>query len=70
MQHLLNMGEVGDVLGVSRPRVARIVNTHRDFPRPYAFTMLGARTIKLWRQQDVERWQSTWHRKPGVRISA
>ena len=70
MQHLLNTGEIGELLGVSRPRVSRIVEKHTDFPKPYAFTTWGERTIKLWRRQDIERWQQTWHRKPGVRIGA
>jgi hypothetical protein len=70
MLHLLNTGEVADLLDVSRPRVSRIVQMHADFPAPYAYTQLGERTIKLWRQQDIEHWQSTWHRKPGVRIGA
>jgi predicted DNA-binding transcriptional regulator AlpA len=64
-RQLLNTAEVAAVLGVSRPRVTQLVNERADFPRPYAYTMMGARTLLLWRPADIDRWNLTADRGPG-----
>jgi predicted DNA-binding transcriptional regulator AlpA len=64
-RQLLNTAEVAAVLGVSRPRVVQLVNARADFPRPYAYTMLGARTLLLWAPAAIEEWNLTADRAGG-----
>jgi predicted DNA-binding transcriptional regulator AlpA len=53
---LIGLGELGDVLGVSRSTAARYASDDErerlDFPEPEG-TITGRR---VWRRTDVERW--------------
>jgi predicted DNA-binding transcriptional regulator AlpA len=64
-RQLLNTAEVAMVLGVSRPRVTQLVNARADFPRPYAYTMMGARTLLLWTPAAIDEWNRTADREGG-----
>jgi predicted DNA-binding transcriptional regulator AlpA len=64
-RQLLNTAEVAMVLGVSRQRVLQLSEARADFPRPYAYTMIGVRTLLLWTPADVDKWNATADREPG-----
>lgn len=65
MRHLLNTGEVAVQLGVSRPRVSQLAAERADFPEPVAYTLVGARAMKLWDAEHITAWDDTWDRTPG-----
>ena len=53
--HLLNVGEIGRQLGVTR-RWVRILAERPDFPEPYAWTAAATGPMRLWLQEDVDRY--------------
>lgn len=65
MRHLLNTGEVAVQLGVSRPRVSKLVAERADFPEPVAYTIVGSRAMKLWDAEHIAQWDDMWDRTPG-----
>lgn len=67
MLHLLNTSEVATQLGVSRVRVVQLASDRADFPPPYAYTCLGTRRLRLWRESDIATWEATADRRPGNR---
>jgi hypothetical protein len=62
--HLLNAGEVARQLGVTR-RWVRILAERPDFPEPHAWTALGTGPMRLWLQEDVDRYDELV-RKPAL----
>jgi prophage regulatory protein len=53
MNHgLMSMKETAALLGVSRQRLAKLIDSSPDFPEPLAVLAVG----RIWRQRDVERW--------------
>ena len=53
MSHgLMSMKETAALLGVSRQRLAKLLEAHEDFPEPVATLAVG----RIWKQRDVERW--------------
>lgn len=60
--HLVGMGEIAKMLGVSRQRVDQIVATASDFPKPEVHLMSG----RVWMRSAVEAWISKHpNRRPG-----
>ena len=51
---LVGVAEIAELLGISRQRVNRIVQTHRDFPDPVATLTAG----RIWQRADIEKWAS------------
>ncbi len=62
MHHLMGMAEIAEMLGVSRQRVAQLIETYDDFPKPEV-ELTGGR---VWSRTAVETWISTHpDRGPG-----
>lgn len=60
--HLVGMAEIAEILGVSRQRVAQLVETYEDFPKPEVELSGG----RVWSRTAVETWISAHpERKPG-----
>ncbi len=60
--HLVGVAEVADMLGVSRQRVNRMIQTIADFPEPEVEVAAG----RIWERAAVERWINAHPvRKPG-----
>ena len=60
--HLVGVAEIADMLGVSRQRVNRMIQTIADFPEPEVEVAAG----RIWKRAAVERWISAHPvRKPG-----
>jgi predicted DNA-binding transcriptional regulator AlpA len=55
---LVGVAEIADLLGISRQRVNRIVQTHTDFPSPIAELTAG----RIWRQSAIEEWAASHDR--------
>ena len=51
MEELVNLSDIGRLLGVSRQRAAQLAE-REDFPTPIGAMGRG----KVWRERDVERW--------------
>ncbi|MDP1794290.1 MAG: hypothetical protein Q8K63_09160 [Acidimicrobiales bacterium] len=49
---LVGVGEVAEILGVSRQRVHQLKAAHADFPEPLGRLRAGY----IWRKQDIVRW--------------
>jgi hypothetical protein len=47
--------EVARMLGITRQRVNRIVQTHDDFPEPVSKVAAG----RFWRRKDIVEWAET-----------
>ncbi|MCM1950381.1 hypothetical protein NC315_34180 [Streptomyces sp. G2] len=60
---LVGHKEIAEQLGVSRPRVGKLAETHPDFPRPAARLAAGP----VYTQQSVDRFARAWDRSPGRR---
>jgi len=60
---LVAIPEIAAILGVSRQRASRIIQTHDDFPAPEAQLSIG----KVWRREAVEEWNASHPRAPGQR---
>ena len=60
---LMAIPEIARLLGVSRQRASKIIQTYGDFPDPVADLSIG----RVWRRHDVERWERTHPRRPGRR---
>lgn len=59
-RELLTTSEVAAILGVTPRRVAQLADQpDSGFPQPYAITrgVKRAKGMRLWRPQDIERWQ-------------
>ncbi len=50
--HLVGVAEIAQMLGVSRQRVNRIVQTHTAFPKPEAELSAG----RVWKTSDIDAW--------------
>jgi predicted DNA-binding transcriptional regulator AlpA len=50
--HLVGAAEIAEMLGVSRQRVAQLISSHEDFPRPEV-ELTGGR---VWSRTAVEAW--------------
>ena len=51
---LVGVAEIAEMVGVSRQRINRIVETHDEFPQPVAELSAG----RIWRRQDVAAWMA------------
>lgn len=62
--HLVGMSEIARMLGVSRQRVAQIVEAYSDFPQPEVTLSSG----RVWSTSSVKAWIDLHPvRKPGRR---
>lgn len=61
-RQLGGLGEVAQLLGVSRTRVSQL-RDRKDFPRPLAEISSGP----VWDLGDLSRFADGWQRKPGRR---
>jgi predicted DNA-binding transcriptional regulator AlpA len=62
MHHLVGMAEIAEMLGVSRQRVAQLIETYEDFPKPEV-ELTGGR---VWSRTAVESWIASHpERGPG-----
>jgi predicted DNA-binding transcriptional regulator AlpA len=52
MHHLVGMAEIAEMLGVSRQRVAQLIETYEDFPKPEV-ELTGGR---VWSRNAIESW--------------
>jgi predicted DNA-binding transcriptional regulator AlpA len=52
MHHLVGMAEIAEMLGVSRQRVAQLIETYEDFPKPEV-ELTGGR---VWSRTAIESW--------------
>ncbi|MGH2758567.1 MAG: helix-turn-helix transcriptional regulator, partial [Actinomycetota bacterium] len=60
--HLLGTAEIAVMLGVSRQRVAQLIETYDDFPAPEAELSAG----RIWARTAVETWIASHpEREPG-----
>ena len=60
--HLLGMKEVAALLGVSKQRLAQLLDIYPDFPEPAAVISAG----RIWNRADVESWIAAHpDRRPG-----
>lgn len=50
--HLVGSGEVVEMLGVSRQRVAQLAASFPDFPEPEVELSAG----RIWKREDIEAW--------------
>lgn len=62
----LGVKELAELIGVSRPRLYKIMVTYKhDFPEPAARLAKGP----VWHLADVERWLNVhWDRPAGYRL--
>jgi len=58
-KHLVGVAEVAQLLGVTRQRVNRIVQTHADFPAPEAELSAG----RVWKTADIEAWAVRYRKR-------
>jgi predicted DNA-binding transcriptional regulator AlpA len=57
---LLRIGEVADLLGVSRSYVYKLAQTHEDFPKPIVLgDETNRRSSSRWVLSEVEDWVNT-----------
>src|SRR5437763_103341 len=64
--HLVGVAEICDILGVSRQRVAQIIETYDDFPAPEVEIAAG----RVWSRSAVQTWAAVHHeRGPGRPVS-
>ena len=64
--HLVGVAEICDILGVSRQRVAQIIETYDDFPEPEVEIAAG----RVWSRAVVQTWATVHHhRPPGKRVA-
>lgn len=62
LPELVSAPEVGEMLGgVSRQRVYQLQKANSSFPKP----LFQLRTGPIWDASAVEKFASTWERKPG-----
>ncbi len=60
--HLVGMAEIAEMLGVSRQRVAQLIETYDDFPSPEVELTAG----RIWSRTAIETWIATHpDRGPG-----
>lgn len=60
--HLVGVAEIAEMLGVTRQRVNRMVQTIPDFPAPEAELSAG----RVWKRSLIEAWiEGHPDRKPG-----
>src|SRR2546426_2602670 len=60
--HLVGVAEICDMLGVSRQRVAQIIETYDDFPVPEVEIAAG----RVWSRAAIQTWAAVHHeRGPG-----
>src|SRR5581483_2409752 len=52
MHHLVGMAEIAEILGVSRQRVAQLIETYKDFPEPEVELTAG----RVWSRTAIETW--------------
>src|SRR5206468_4070557 len=50
--HLVGIGEIAQILGVSRQRADQIAASYRDFPLPVVHLLSG----RVWKRADVDAW--------------
>jgi hypothetical protein len=61
-EHLLNAGEVADVLGITR-RAATKLARRDDFPAPVAWTAGPRGPMRLWHPREIAEWEATAKRR-------
>ena len=62
MHHLVGMAEIAEMLGVSRQRVAQLIETYEDFPKPEVELSGG----RVWSRTAIESWIASHpERGPG-----
>lgn len=59
--HLLGNKEAAGLLGVSKQRLAQLLDTYEDFPEP----VVRLAATPVWAREDVE----AWARKHGRSVS-
>jgi len=57
--------EIAELLGVTRQRASKIIQSYEDFPLPVAELSIG----RVWLRPVVEQWAQTHPRRPGRRPS-
>jgi prophage regulatory protein len=62
----VSVGEIAQMLGVTRQRVNQLMHEHEDFPTPIAELGIG----RIWNRKDIELWARKLHRRPGRRPAA
>ena len=64
--HLVGVAEICDIMGVSRQRVAQIIETYDDFPQPEVEIAAG----RVWSRAAGQTWAAVHHeRGPGRPVS-
>lgn len=58
---LVAIPEIAGMLGVTRQRASKIIQTYEDFPEPVADLSIG----RVWLRAVVEEWARTHPRRPG-----
>ncbi len=62
MHHLVGMAEIAEILGVSRQRVAQLIESYEDFPKPEVELTSG----RVWSRTAIETWIASHpERGPG-----
>jgi predicted DNA-binding transcriptional regulator AlpA len=63
---LVAIPEIAEILGVTRQRASKIIQSYDDFPTPAAELSIG----RVWQRADVESWARSHPRRPGRRPSS
>jgi len=62
MHHMVGMAEIAEILGVTRQRVAQLIETYDDFPKPEVELSGG----RVWSRTAIETWIASHpERGPG-----
>jgi predicted DNA-binding transcriptional regulator AlpA len=61
----VSVGEIAEILGVTRQRINQLMHEHEDFPKPFAELAIG----RVWKREDIETWAKSLNRRPGRRPS-
>jgi predicted DNA-binding transcriptional regulator AlpA len=62
MHHLVGMAEIAEILGVTRQRVAQLIESYEDFPKPEVELSGG----RVWSRTAIESWLASHpERGPG-----
>ncbi len=62
MHHLVGVAEIADLLGISRQRVNRLVQTDPSFPAPEAELSAG----RIWTRESIVEWAKATGRLPDA----
>src|ERR1022692_3347145 len=62
---LMAIPEIAELMGVTRQRASKIIQTHDDFPEPVAVLSIG----RVWLRPTIEHWERTHPRRSGRPVS-